>query len=312
MAQKDSEKEYEALKSEDVTEQLENFTNSNSSQRKKIHVRTFAKDVAEQMRTDSASVVKIALAEQGRHREYEKIVKNTKKQQVIFLILTFIFVVGGAIIFAFALRSENSTVDLDQPIQQERANSIVFSENQIIVDVTNLSRSEIITNFTQNAESTREKGITNLIAVIKEGSLTRTLNGGEFLSTVALNVPSNLISLLRKDFMIGVDGNNDYALFIIISFDNFDNVINLMREWEPFFVQDMSRLLIVETGGDLELFSRSFQSEILFNKESRVLRDRNQGYVVGYTFMDRNTLVLSTKLETIRDVLSRYSIQSIK
>jgi hypothetical protein len=116
---------------------------------------------------------------------------------------------------------------------------------------------------------------------------------------------------LKKDFMIGVDGSNDFSVFVIVSFDDFDSVVGEMRTWEPFFVEDMNRMLTIQTGGNLELFSRPFQSEILFKKESRVLRDKNQVFVVGYTFLDRNNLVMTTNQNTIKEVLNRYSVQAI-
>lgn len=311
MAEKETEKAYENITSKNISDGIQSVADTKSSQERKSNVRTFAKDAAEQMKTNSASVVKIALAEQNREREYETIVKSSKKQQILFLVFAFIFFVGGSLFLGFALRNNTEPVPLTKPVQQEKANSIVFSEQQDLVDVTGLTRAEVISIILEKADFVREAGITNLITTTKEGNQVRVLQGGEFMASLATNIPQTLLPLLTKDFMIGIDGDNEFSLFIILSFQSFDSVVNIMREWEAFFVQDMSRLFSIQTEGQLEIFSRPFESEILFNKESRVLRDKNQGFVVGYTFLDRQNLVISTNVNTIREVVERYTIQAI-
>lgn len=314
MEEKDTSKEYENLTSENISEELENITNKETEKNNKPHVRTFARDVAEQMKTNSASVVKIALAEQNRQKEYETVVKDNKKQQIIFLVATFVFVVGGAILLAFAMGNRNSQVPIPQiENQTPRANSIIFSEQQEIIDVANFSRAEMIQSIITRVGFVKEVGITNILTIIQGSGSARTLYGSEFISQIATNLPQETIPLIKNDFMIGVDGDNNFTVFIIFSFENFDSVVDGFREWEPFLVQDTNRLLKIQTGNQgIELFSKSFQSEILFNKESRVLRDQNQGFVVGYTFLDRNNLVITTNINTIEEVINRYSIQSIQ
>jgi hypothetical protein len=306
-------KEEQNLTSEQVSKTLEEAVNVPQKQ-PKAHVRTFAKDVAEQMRDNSTSVVKIALAEQNRQKEYETIVKSTKKQQIIFLSLTFVFIVGGAILLAFAMSSKHSDVPVPSLVSpKEKANSIIFSEQQEIVDVTDFSRAETIESILTNVNFVRDAGITNILTTVGSGASVRTMYGSEFLTRIATNIPETTVPLMGNNFMIGVDGNNNFTLFLIFSFDNFDGVVDGFREWEPFLVQDMNRMLKINTGGkSIEVFSKPFQSEILFNKESRVLRDENQGFVVGYTFLDRNNLVITTNIKTIEEVVKRFSVQEIK
>lgn len=313
MAQEEFPNEYGNLNEQEVSKDLESFTNTASQKQEKKHVRTFAKDVAEQMKSNSASVVKVALAEQGRQREYETIVKKSKKEQIIFLVFTFVFVVGGAVLLATSLKNRQNTIPLNQPIQQEKTNALIFSESQEILNSVDLSRSELIETFHQRAEFIKAQGITNIIFVLQNEMMARAMTGSEFLTLLGTNIPETLPSLMKDDFMVGIDGNNNFAVFIMFSFDNFDSVVSLLREWEPFFIQDMVRIMNIQTSGQgIEIFSKSFDSEILFNKESRVLRDQNQGFVAGYTFLDRNTVVMSTNLETIQEVINRYTIQKIQ
>jgi hypothetical protein len=312
MSEKEFPNEYENLKPEDVSKDLESITNiSKEHPKTNSSVRTFAKDVAEQMKSDNTSIAKIALAEQGRQREYQTIVKKSKHQQIIYLILTFIFVVGGAILLGLSFNQKNATTPITN-LQTQKANSVIFSEQQTLLTVTDFSRAELIETIRQKIDFIKEKGITNILTVVEEGEIARTMYGAEFLSLVAPNLPEEMIEILGQNFMLGFDSDNNYSVFLIVTYSNFDTMVKVMRAWEPFLVQDMTRLLSIQTGNDLELFSKPFNSEIIFNKESRILRDGNQGFVVGYTFMDRNTIVLSTNLATIQEVLKRYSIQEIQ
>lgn len=311
MSEDSQKKDRENLSGDFITQELEKLTNPKETLGKS-HVRTFARDVAEQMKTDSGSVVKIALAEQGRQREYETIVKKSKKQQIITLIFIFVFFVGGAIILGLTVRHKNSTVAVSETAQG-KLGSIVFAESQAVVDTTNLSRAEFLNTFLQKVSFIKAAGITNVVMVKSQNSNPNILSASEVLNLIALNIPEGLPQSLSSEFMVGVDGDNNFATFIIISFENFDKVVQLMREWEPFLMDDFVRFFDIKTDSiESSIFAKTFDSEILFNKESRVLRDKNQGFVMGYSFLDRNHLVITTNLKTIQEVLDRYTVQSIK
>lgn len=312
MEEKEFPNEYENINLEELTKDLENITNAKEEElaRRKENIRTFAKDVAQEMKESGGSVVKIALAEQERQREYQTIVKKSKNQRVLYLALTFVFVVGGSILLGLAVSSKKATVPISQ-MSTTNPSEIIFTENQIVFDSTNFSRSEFIQGFRQKVDFIKNTGMTNIVHIIKENETPRIMYGSEYSRLLATNLPESLKNTISNDFMVGIDGTNNFTPFIILSFSNFDTALSGLRDWEPFLLQDTALLLGIKTEG-LSLFSKQFESEFLFNKESRVLRDENQGFVVGYTFINRNTIVITTGSTTLEEVLKRFANQSIK
>jgi len=313
MEEKEFPNEYSNLNSDDVSKELETITNNkeNVPSKREGVVHTFAKDVAEEMKSNNASVIKIALAEQERQREYQIIVHKEKKQKVLYLVFIFILVMGGAILLASAFNSKNKIIPIPES-SQTKANSIIFSEEQILFTVDDFSRAEFIQSIRQKIDFIKTNGITNILTIKNdETGRLRTLYGSEFLKLIAPNIPQDFLQQIKDNFMIGVDEGHKYSTFIIVTFRDFDKTLQYMREWEPFLLQDTITLMSADIS-DASIFTQFFQSEIINNKESRVLRDKNQGFVLGYTFMDRSTLVISSNEATISEVLKRYSIQSIK
>lgn len=307
--------EYNSLSPEDVQSNLEQFTNlTKKQQEKKDGIHTFATDISREVQGKNMSVIKIALAEQRRQQEYSAIVKQSKNQKFLYVLLLAIFFVGGSLLIAVSLNKKNETVPIPQISQsQTKANSIVFSNDQIVFDITNFSRSELVQGIKQKYGFVSVPGITNIVTVKKTNEGLRALSGAEFVSSVGTNAPESILPLLQKDFMIGFfQEQNKKEVFVILQFDQFDTFVNQMREWEPFLLEDLITLFSITNNTGSVLFSQTFNSEILLNKESRILRDQNQNFILGYTFADRGTVVITSSKETLTEILERYSIQAIQ
>jgi hypothetical protein len=305
--------EYDSLSPEDVQDNLEQLTNlTKKQQEKKDGIHTFATDIAHEVQGKNMSVIKIALAEQRRQQEYSSIVKQSKNQRLLYVLLATVFVVGGVLLIASSLNKQNETLPIPQT-SQPKANSIIFSDDQIVFDVTDFSRSELVQGFRQKYGFVSTPGVTNIITIKESNDGLRTLSGAEFISIVGTNAPEALTPLLQKDFMVGFfQEQREKEVFVILQFDQFDTFVNQMREWEPFLLEDLITLFsITNTSGSI-LFSQPFNSEILLNKESRILRDQNQNFILGYTFADRGTVIITSSKETLTELLDRYSIQAIQ
>jgi len=305
--------EYDSLSPEDVQENLEQLTNlTKKQQERKDGIHTFATDVAHEVQGKNMSVIKIALAEQRRQQEYAHIVKQSKNQKLIYILLATVFVVGGALLVGSSLNKSNQTVPIPQ-ISQQKVNSIIFSDDQSVLNVTDFTRSEIIQAFKQKYDFVSNQGITNVVTVKDSNGGLRALSGAEFIASVGTNSPTELAPLLQKDFMLGVySGIEKKEAFMILQFDDFDTFVNQMRVWEPFLLEDLITLFSITNTYGSVIFSQPFSSEILLNKESRILRDANQNFVLGYTFADRGTVIVTSSKEALTEILDRYSIQSIQ
>jgi hypothetical protein len=312
---KDQNNNQSGLESEAIQKHLENITNAKKeSHTPKEGVRTFATDIAGEVRDKNMSVIKIALAEQRRQEEYATIVKKSKKQKLLYLVLTAVFIIGGVWLVAESINQRDASVST-QPINQPQANSLIFSDDQTTLDVTNFSRTEFIQGFKQKTDFTSVKGVTNIIAITESGNTFRALSGAEFVDRIGVNHPESILDLLQYDYMMGVynEEAQEQEVFAILRFDTFDTFVLRMREWESFLLEDLLSFFSISLSGEgSSIFSKEFSSEIILNKESRILRDANQGFVLGYTFLDRETVVITTSRETLNEIIDRYSVQAIQ
>lgn len=310
--QTDPTKKESDLSPEELYTNLENMMQTKQDRDTSIkqHIRTYESDIAEEVRGKNMSVIQIALAEQKRQEQHVAVIKKSKTQTIVYLALTAVVLIGAFSLVAWALSYRESTVPLPET-NTPRANSIVFSEQQIPLNVSNLSRTEFLQQISGEINGISSSGVTNIIPVNYTTNPPRALSGEEFISQFALNVPDGLPEQFRDDYMMGyVQNTND--VFVILKFNDFDTVLNAFREWEGFLVQDFTTLMNLGPFTNADIMSRDFQSEILFNKISRVVRGDAGEAILVYTFMDRNHLVIASQEKTIEEVLSRFSVQSIR
>lgn len=310
--QADPIKKESELRSDDLYNNLQDMmqTKEERENTRKQHIRTYESDIAEEVRGKNMSVIQIALAEQKRQEQHLAVIKKSKTQTVLYLVLAMIAVIGAVSLIAWAFSYREATVPIPNT-STPRVNSIVFSEDQIPVDVTNFSRTELLQSIVREIDFISSPGITNIIPVTYATNPPRALSGEEFISQFALNVPETLPIQFRDDYMLGYLQNTD-DVFIILKFTDFDIVLDAMRTWEDFLVQDFTTLLGLGPFANADIMSQEFESEILFNKISRSVRNREGDVVMVYTFMDRRHLVLASKPQTIEEVLNRFGIQAIR
>jgi len=88
-----------------------------------------------------------------------------------------------------------------------------------------------------------------------------------------------------------------------------------MLDWERFMNEDFSPFygpLIATSPTTTTLTLRSpFSDQIIRNKEARVLKDSEGEVVIMYSFVDQNTIVITTNESTFVEILTRLTAQRI-
>ncbi|MDQ5883447.1 MAG: hypothetical protein QG654_361, partial [Patescibacteria group bacterium] len=91
-----------------------------------IGIRTYSADIAEIMRREKGSVIKIALAEQERRKAYKETKDPTSTRNLIVILLGVIFIVSGVLIFVYTIINKDAPVSVVAPIGSP---SLIYSEN---------------------------------------------------------------------------------------------------------------------------------------------------------------------------------------
>jgi mRNA-degrading endonuclease RelE of RelBE toxin-antitoxin system len=297
-------------------------------------LRTYKGDLEKVMGTKSGSLVGIASAESKRRYSgkkaastpYGKAKKSKKgfgKKVGIIILITILVVLGIGSMFYFYGKSNPGIVESGFKIQ-----SIIFADDNSEFNITDLSRRQILNELASAKVSTQLSiGRINNVVITKSflneiGEEKKTLAGTkDFLNAIDAQVPTSFLRSLQTSFMVGVhvfDGNQP---FIILNTSFYENAFVGMLEWErsikedlsPFFAEkEIAVNTLAQVATTTEIKVLTFNDLVLKNKDTRVLKNKNGDIVLIYSFIDKNTIVITTNEHTFSEVLTRYSSRSVR
>lgn len=301
----------------------DNFQPNNRENLKTI--RTYLSDMADTVRENDISVIKIALAEQNKHERedlYKQIGSSNSKK-------TFWFIIGGIIFMALAifgiyyLNQIKSKNNLPQIIEKEES-IISYDERKDV----NVSAQDDLTS--KISETLTEKSSLNKNSIIKYISLTKESNGvKENLLTknifplLSLTAPSSLVRSFSDLYMIGTYIKNTNAgvetvdgkpsLFIIFQTNDYSLTYAGMLEWEKILASDMLLLFNLNTKESRrQIGERQWKDVIINNKDARVLFNEDGLPILYYLFIDKGNLIITDNQESIKEIADRLIIKNIK
>lgn len=288
----------------------------NIANQKIRQLHTYESDMADAVREQEGTVIKIALAEKAK-RENEEIAVVTKKafSMNIFYVIGGIFLIALAIwgtIFLIQKGKEASKV----PEPKKQIETLVKGDNQILLDVTQItSKNEMVAAIINASKGeVKNKKIESIIPITIESGVTKIMDTQTFLSLIGVNIPGPLARSFGDSFMVGVYNNNaKNHLFIILRTNDYNQSFAGMLSWEPNILSDMFTLFQTDvSSGSQNLFETPWSDKIIENKDSRVLRDENGRELLTYMFLGKDKLIVTDDQDSIREILTRLVTQNIK
>lgn len=228
----------------------------------------------------------------------DSFVYNTKPEQPqihegknrLFFYTGLILIVAGIITVwtVYYLKSSNTKVyvETEKPL-------VVFS-NQIDLNLASTTRNNFIGQITKIIQENQiEK---NSVEYINSGDI---LN---FLEKITPNMPGELKRSLENKYMIGIYSSNEgNRPFIILSENDFGLSFSGMLAWEKNILSDI---------GDIFSISQSsttpFEDEAYKNKDLRIVKDQNKKTVFVYSFIDKNTILITSDEKSFDAILGKY------
>jgi hypothetical protein len=278
-------------------------------------VRTYATDIAEMMRKEKGSIIKIALAEQTRREKFQKKKDPTSTKNVIVVMLGFILIVGGIMVFIYAIINQNkpvSVVNTNNGILP----SLFFTENQVQIDMSNLNKSELFNAIQLQVENKTLvlKTINNLFISYNTTSGQTQVPSTVFVQKLNLNVPDNLFQNLYSQFMLGIYAKEPKNnLFVVFKIKDFNDSFIAMRDWEGTMLSDLVRLFRIDTSSaGKNIFNKNFETVTLGNKEARVIKDSEGNVMLAYIFLNSKTIMITSDTDSVEEVVKRLNLQTLK
>ena len=271
-------------------------------------LRTLRGDIEEVVKEGKTSAVKIAVAETQRATGTPETISNFTaprrelpwKNILIGAAATILIVGGGAGLYFIYLKvSAPGTTTI--PIKH---GAIINTESTLILNITNLNRLNTIAaiNTGKKALSQQLSAITDINFVKQSGvsaTTTKTLTAQEILEQLEIQANTPFIRALASDFIFGFHIIGQPEPFIILKTSAYDFAYDGMLRWENYLATDLGPIFLSTTTAD------SFEDKIIYNKDTRILRDIGGTIRLLYSFNDKNTIIIATNEITFKNLVDR-------
>jgi len=200
-----------------------------------------------------------------------------------------------------------------------------------------------VTPVVTTAADTRDMVITNLEAAREQVSLavglvdqlyvgtassTNTmldeLSPQQLLSILAPDIPQDLLRTIKPQYLLGVHSYDENQSFLVLQVDSYQQAYAGMLAWEPTMQQELSPLFTrtpsLHVPGDSAsstatsspvFLQTGFVDKVVENHDARAIVNPAGDLLLLWTFLDRNTLVITTNEYTLREIIRRLNTSSL-
>lgn len=152
-----------------------------------------------------------------------------------------------------------------------------------------------------------------------DGPILLPIDAQSFFTLISPNMPPALLRTIRPTYLLGVHVYKNNEPLLILSVDSYEQAYAGMIAWEPYLKQDLAPLFntvaathIPEEGlasttpsPDTRFIQTGFTDSIVENHDARVIQNTVGDITLLWTFLDRNTLVITTDTTAVREIISR-------
>jgi len=276
-------------------------------------LRTYQGDVQEAMSHDRTSTTSIYLAEQNRGNNADKtliggeptkpLISTEDKNKFYALLGGLLLVLGSLTIWAgYYLKSNEETV-----VAQQTKTILSFSK-EVVTSLASTTRPSLIKTIIDNRKSFSSP-INSILYINLEKSIGVIAEKESFLSLLTPSMPSALARTFSKQYMLGIYSFDTNEPFIILKTEDYPASFAGMLRWEPLILNDLGDVFSV-------VKSTSTTTEAVFidkelkNKDLRILKDPEGRTILLYSFIDKNTLLITRNESIFSAILAKYFVNS--
>lgn len=282
-------------------------------------LRTYSSDMADVVRENEISVIKIAVAEQKKH-EREDLYRKARGTSIskFFLLIGALLLIAGGIIGSYYLLKKKDIASAPEQIQKGIETFISYDE-QAFVDMTNATSSSDVINILKEEmdKKSTQGSIKSLFQTTSVSGTPALLSLQKFFSLMKISAPGPLTRSLADQYLVGtyMPNENDSRphLFLMFETNDFNVAYVGMLEWEKTILDDLFGLFHIDVSGDRsELFEKPWKDIIINNRDARILYDDAGANVLYYTFLDKNKIIITDSGEVIKEIITRLLTQNTK
>ena len=278
-------------------------------------VHTYASDMADAIKQNQGSVVKIAIAEQKR-REQETANKNPKTTQNTLYIIAGIAIVCIGCIFVIAvfLIQQPKTVPLQQTVLANP--TLVRVDTHTTIPIDGLYRTDLENRIITESQKLQPiiNSLTSFDLTTGTGAQISPITTQTLFFQAQWGAPDALIRSFDPEFTLGLHTYNGTAMFLLLKTNAYQTAFAGMLDWEHALFDDTYQLFGIDvSGANQNLFNQKFKDRVIVNQDTRALVDANNTPVLFYAFLgeQKNLLIITTKADTLKEVVDRLGTSSV-
>jgi hypothetical protein len=292
-------------------------------------LQTYRGDIESLIKDKNISVVNIAAAEAEKRAQASHTPEQGGADEGRSLLTKIMMMLGGLVLLAatggigiFIYTELTATV----PIPEDTPAPFMTVDKTTVVALPQAELSRV--TLMQELEKAKQaSGVSlGLIERLLPATVSTTLEGDtrtafpaeRFLEALASNTPEELVRTLEPQYLLGVHIFDGPQAFIILRTDSYERAFAAMLEWERTLQNDLAPLFTrvprprtpeepsaTSTAPSAQIFNTGFVDQIVENRDTRAIHNEAGDLLLLWTFLDRNTIVLTTNEYTLREIISR-------
>lgn len=280
-------------------------------------VRTYLSDMADTVRENDISVIKVALAEQNKHAREDLIreVEGTPTKRIIWVISGIILVIISIVGIYYVTQKNNKE---NIPVVVIKEQTIVSYDETSTLEINNTDYlvNKLKNHIKELSTSSVTNGINSISIFQTTNDIKEKLLLSDIFSRLNLSAPSSMVRSLSSLYMVGTYTESRISgpkLFLVFKSNEYNYTYAGMLEWENSLSNDMFNLFDLNTKETmLNLSQIKWKDVIISNRDARVLYNEEGKPILYYMFADKDSLVITDSENVIKEIVTRLIIKNIK
>src|SRR3989338_8343572 len=218
-----------------------NTTSMSNPPQQKSGLHTYAGDMAQTLRDQKGSLIKIAIAEQHKREEQQDDLSYSSPKNKFYLIVGILLAGIAIVAIVFIFISKNTTVS---PVQTNIAPSLIFADTQKEIDTTALTLDKVFLSASGEVSSQNIKlnTIQQLYFTTEVSGNKTILSSQDLLKLINSSASPRLLRSMVSIFMFGTHTYSGNQSFMLFTTTTREDAFAGMLTWENKLFDDVYQL----------------------------------------------------------------------
>lgn len=266
-------------------------------------LRTYKSDYSTFAKEKNIGKVEMVAAEIRRGEQYDGEEPAKKFNPLLLLLIAATVGVAGYLGF---LVFTTSTQKAPAKIKAQIPAPLIFSEKQEEILLKDGTQAELDAEMRRKIQKPFPRDNVVYVPIIKDETTRETYIGlDQFLEISELDMPFDLVGALDNSYMFGIFSRNERYPFLIFKVKLYENAFAGMIRWENKMASDLGKIWPIKKIAVTDVF----KDKLVDNHDLRELDDADGNLVLVYSFLNRDTLAITTSEETMKEIFKRFTFR---